>query len=688
MRATGTWRLRRARRGAVSLRPAAQPLLVPDLAFCIAVTGHRAFPEGQRGRLSEAVGQVLADCRAQLVQRATSSALDRTRTISVRCLTALAEGADQLAAEAALTLDPALPAFALDVILPFDRTRYRSLQSQKAGQSALDRLLAKADRVLELADLVPEADPDLTMLRYDTLGRMLVARADLLLAIWDGQAARGTGGTAEVIARAAEHGVPTIWIDPATLAVRSIPGQPQDLPSRTGIAPGSAATLVARAVPGPRLAIEHGLDGALLGSDPAVSQAVSSYAAYANAALVKGIWQWRGRPFGGTGAFAYNLLLWAALLGSGERSWPFRWGRKAGGALGWLPSPLVTPIGPAAVPGADPPPNGSLKGLQDQIDGLATWLGLEYRSGYVAIFSLAGLAVALALAFLFAPTAKPFFVLAELATLLAAGRIYYRLSPSRRDSHRRWLDSRQMAEILRGQHLQAWLGFAGRRRGARPVVVRSGHDRGRDPDGGLVPALSNAFAALSPLPQGVMDTGRISALTTRVASVLAEQAAYHRTNAARLVRFHHRLDKAGIAAIAFSALVSTLYLIVAAIVARSHPADGSGLAMVYHRLSAVAAFFGGVGPALAAALAGVRYHGDFERFAHRSSLTAAKLDRLREQLGPLHLGPAIGEGGDKAAASPAFENLAAIVAAAEDVFAEDLADWRFAYSMRPVPLPG
>jgi hypothetical protein len=46
----------------------------------------------------------------------------------------------------------------------------------------------------------------------------MISRADQLLAVWDGQPARGFGGTADVVAAARSRPVPitVIWPDGAT----------------------------------------------------------------------------------------------------------------------------------------------------------------------------------------------------------------------------------------------------------------------------------------------------------------------------------------------------------------------------------------------------------------------------------------------------------------------------------------
>ncbi|MEY2438480.1 MAG: hypothetical protein QOF97_3316, partial [Acidimicrobiaceae bacterium] len=43
---------------------------------------------------------------------------------------------------------------------------------------------------------------------YERAGRAVVETSDVLVALWDGGASRGRGGTAEMVAYARERGVP------------------------------------------------------------------------------------------------------------------------------------------------------------------------------------------------------------------------------------------------------------------------------------------------------------------------------------------------------------------------------------------------------------------------------------------------------------------------------------------------
>ena len=75
-------------------------------------------------------------------------------------------------------------------------------------------LLARAER-LEIA-----AEPGSRDEAYLSGGFEIVNNCDVLLAVWDGQPARGKGGTADVVAYARAMGRPVVIINPESLVVR------------------------------------------------------------------------------------------------------------------------------------------------------------------------------------------------------------------------------------------------------------------------------------------------------------------------------------------------------------------------------------------------------------------------------------------------------------------------------------
>ena len=151
-----------------------------------AISGHR--------RLAMPDTQLIQQCASALEQVPRSDTL----------LTGLAEGADQLVTELALQMG-----WHVCAILPMPVSEY---EKDFPAPVALDRfrsLLSRCHRVIEIP-LAAAVDPDIWAnsslhvgvcreQQYRNLGRYLVAHAQTMLLLWDGDAsAPKPGGTAEV----------------------------------------------------------------------------------------------------------------------------------------------------------------------------------------------------------------------------------------------------------------------------------------------------------------------------------------------------------------------------------------------------------------------------------------------------------------------------------------------------------
>jgi len=113
----------------------------------------------------------------------------------------LAAGADQLFAESVLASGGKLW-----VVVPS-----RGYESTFAKQVDLERfrdLLERAEKVEELAF------PEPSERAYFAAGQRIVDLSDRLVAVWDGEKARGLGGTGDVVAYAKQKGKPVeiLWV--------------------------------------------------------------------------------------------------------------------------------------------------------------------------------------------------------------------------------------------------------------------------------------------------------------------------------------------------------------------------------------------------------------------------------------------------------------------------------------------
>ncbi|MFF7949283.1 hypothetical protein [Streptomyces griseorubiginosus] len=153
----------------------------------IGVTGHRDLPE-----------PVLECVSAGILDEFSSQGASGP----VEAFSALAAGADQLFAE--LALRGGIP---LTAVIPGTGNDYEHQLGGPEVRLAFRRLLlACADRV----DLPVERSQEEA---YAAAGRWIVDHTDRLVAVWDGEPARGVGGTGDIVAYASRVGVPVrvLW---------------------------------------------------------------------------------------------------------------------------------------------------------------------------------------------------------------------------------------------------------------------------------------------------------------------------------------------------------------------------------------------------------------------------------------------------------------------------------------------
>ena len=177
----------------------------PPFVLAIGVTGHRkeAIPPESLLTIHERLRAVLGSA-SETAAKVHASNREYFSEAEPRLLfvSALADGADQLAAEVALDLG-----FELHAVLPFDRDRYRAGMADDASRTRFDALLSRATCSLELPG---GGDDDLDA--YVMAGRATIAHSDVIIAVWDGLPPRGRGGTGEVVSLAHERGTPIVHV--------------------------------------------------------------------------------------------------------------------------------------------------------------------------------------------------------------------------------------------------------------------------------------------------------------------------------------------------------------------------------------------------------------------------------------------------------------------------------------------
>jgi hypothetical protein len=180
----------------------------------IGVTGHRRLPHAKElaVRIDEAldvhIPGLFDSASRDLIQGSTRTPLAFT------IVTPLAEGADRLVAEMVLKR----PDAKIEVVLPLTVEDYLEDFETPASRAEFKRMVALARRPISLretslaADFASDEQLESRKDAYDDVGRYVVRHCDVLLALWDGEDARGRGGTAEVVAHARSVGRPVVVI--------------------------------------------------------------------------------------------------------------------------------------------------------------------------------------------------------------------------------------------------------------------------------------------------------------------------------------------------------------------------------------------------------------------------------------------------------------------------------------------
>lgn len=176
----------------------------PHPTVNVGITGHRAatLPAEIIDALEAVVDEVFRELRvaAHRVQKADPAIPDHQP--ATLCLhTPLASGADQLAAKVAHA-----SGYHVRALLPFAPDEYRNdFEGEEAD--AFDRALDAAHEIFALPGDRADA-----IGAYVLVGTVLIDTADILVAVWDGDAAKGPGGTAHVVDLALANSVPIIHV--------------------------------------------------------------------------------------------------------------------------------------------------------------------------------------------------------------------------------------------------------------------------------------------------------------------------------------------------------------------------------------------------------------------------------------------------------------------------------------------
>jgi len=255
----------------------------PLLGYSVGIVGHRSDRIADAGQVRARIVEVLLALEAAIDKAAASGFYPAGRQ-ALRLVSALAEGADRIAAMAAVEAG-----IELGVVLPFVPSEYRKDFTDEASRTQFDELLDKSAHVLVLDGNGAERQR-----AYEAAGMTMLDNCDLLIAVWDGGPGRGRGGTREVIEEAARRAIPVVVIDPAGAGAMVRSGGPGAHPMRFDDVPAISTADLAHLVAA-EVGAEEGFAKAqawLRQAEPPREPAIHS---------------------------AYPLLLWLARVGSPRR---------------------------------------------------------------------------------------------------------------------------------------------------------------------------------------------------------------------------------------------------------------------------------------------------------------------------------------------------------------------------------
>jgi hypothetical protein len=647
---------------------------LPLPRLCLAITGHResnaAFAANR-----DAVAGVLATLfgAADAVTKKHDGYAAPTRLFSL-----LSHGADLMAVDQALAhkweINAPLP-FGLDLniainadpasVEEFDAILNRSaIQNAEVSERAAHiRDVASRARLFELAEadaaiaaahrvmLGALADPlsvrqfaDMASGRVAAAGRVMIEQSDALIAIWDGVAPGGIGGTRHTMASAVDAGTPVVWIDASRPGRVAVLRTPEDLfvldrAEQLGDQPAMEAFIASLFEPPEADQNERAVHFHTEQWHPSSARHFHAYR--------------RVEAFFGGHGIAERL---ARLKQRYEH--PEDISRGSGLAL--LGAARDLPGGDAAF--TDKVETQILQRFA-WADGLSTYLSDAYRGGMTTNFILSALAIIAGVAYLplasveakwpFALT--EFILLGMIVMITAIGR--------RKKWHGRWFETRRVAEYFRHAPIMLLLGVA-RATGRWP--------RGADtewPEFYAREVLRDLGLPAVKIDHGYLHTVLDNLLRAHASS----QRIYHEAKAQRLARVHHGLDRLSEMLFMLAILSVATYLLLLA-------AAAGGLVPVHvpHGLSKLFTFLGVSLPALGGALAGIRYFGDFERFASISEITAEKLVEVETRISTL-LGAPEGQ--------LSYAQVATLAHSIDDIVVTEIENWQSVFGSKQIAVP-
>jgi hypothetical protein len=469
-----------------------------------------------------------------------------------------------------------------------------------------------------------------------------VQQADILIAVWDGLSPSAAGGTRDTIEKALGAEVPVVWIDARNPAKIYSLLNPTDLASDLSARASDLLPDVTQAIV-QSIVAEHGdLSCAeqQLNHSNWRPRSRRRYHAYRRIEAV----------FGGT----------RGALGSLVQTYE-RFDEIAEGSAAANIATLKD------LPGADTAYVGEIaRHILPRFaiaDGLATYFSDAYRGGMAASFLFSAAAVIVGISYLPVVPVEYKWPFALLEFILLCAIVFITVVGTRGNWHRRWFRLRRVAEYLRFAPIMLVMGTM--RPAGRWPKSRDEH----------WPEISaRALMKAQGLPHAVISQAYLrDYLRFVLQPYMVSQSNYHREKALKLERIHANLDRCSNILFQLAIVAVGGYLLMKL---------GASLQVLDEdiplRSSKWLTFLGVAFPTLGAALAGIRYFGDFERFAAISDVTRAKLLRLEARADILL---------DGDAHWISYEHVADITQAMSDIVVEEIESWQSIFGTKKMSVP-
>ncbi len=586
----------------------------PRLVVQVGVTGHRPnrlSPNVAAG-LPGQCDQVLRAIAA-LASRAHDPLLHSPQPPLLRILSPLAEGSDRIVAEAGLALGADL-----QCPLPFHADEYCRDFAGEASRDEFHALLAKASAVFEA-----DGTRDEESAAYERIGRIVLEQSDFLIAVWDGEPAAGRGGTTQIVEEALSQNVPVVWLHaslekPACILLAGESGDHELHPLED--LDSLFASRLSQSNAGPTS--EFNFSHAYCTEKQPRFDFGRIFRIFrdvlAKGKIRRGSW-------------------WIADFEPSARS-------------GWA---KMIPQDPA-------PPEETQRYILDRLcphyawaDGLSGYYAGLLRSSSLATNLLSASAVLVAILGVFwhthmegrrIPELTEFALIAVILAITYHGR--------RKRWHERWLNYRQLAELLRQYCYLSPLGCP-LATPALPAHFSSVSNRS------WVDGMFRTIARDLGLAPATVDNNYLASIGKLIENILDDQIGYHRGNCGTMSKLSHRLHHIGTTLFVITLLACVVHVVI-------------------NKESFSFLLLATVPPAFGAAFYGIANHGEFARTADRSRAMAIELSSLRS----VDLKNALDSTSDSfSALRQAAQRIAGVMIA-------ETMDWSFVFRYRTLNLPG